>query len=91
MQYTFTVERNRQSVTQGTATVCLNNNEIVTFGDTIEMISPGHKIYGEQIGNYASVISDKDFIQAVLCPHDVNQEKFTNKIKKVLEKINEPD
>ncbi len=66
MDYTFTVKRNRSSVTQGTATVYLNGAEIITFGDNIDMIKPDHPYYGENIGGLASTISDGSFVHGVL-------------------------
>ena len=66
MKATFTVKRYRNSVTQGTATVYLNDIEVVTFGDTIQLITNGSIHYGEDIGGWASVKSDADFINGVL-------------------------
>lgn len=71
MEYTFTVKRSRQSVTQGMATVYLNGIELVSFGDTIELIKDGRTNYGENIGGWASVKSDGDFVHGALFhPHE---------------------
>ena len=71
MDYTFTVKRSRQSVTQGTATVYLNGAELISFGDTIEMVKPGIPHYGENIGGWASIVPDGDFVHGVLFhPHE---------------------
>ncbi|MGG3471501.1 hypothetical protein ABES02_29055 [Neobacillus pocheonensis] len=84
MQYTFTVKRNRQSVTQGSVTVYLNDIEILTFGDTIELIQEGQQHHGEMIGKWASVKPDEDFIKGVLFhPYD-EYYKYSDKVKKVL-------
>lgn len=67
----FTVKRNRQSVTQGEATVYLNGEKLVTFGDKIELIKDGQSYYGENIGGWASVKPDSDFINGILFhPYD---------------------
>lgn len=71
MDYTFTVKRTRQSVTQGTATVYLNGVELVTFGDTIKLIKEDQAFYGENIGGWASTKPDGEFIRGVLWhPYD---------------------
>lgn len=71
MDYTFSVRRRRASVTQGAATVYLNDVELVTFGDTIELIKEGQASYGENIGGWASTKPDSDFIRGVLWhPYD---------------------
>ena len=65
------VKRTRQSVTQGGADVYINDEKIVSFGDTIEMIKPDQKYYGENIGGYASTKPDSDFIHGLFYhPYD---------------------
>ena len=66
MDYTFSVKRTRSSVTQGSATVYLNGDELTTFGDTIELIKEGQPYYGDLIGGWASVKPDSSFISAAL-------------------------
>lgn len=85
MKFTFTVKRNRQSVTQGTATVFLNDIEVITFGDTIELVNKDDQYYGEIIGGWASVIPDKDFVKGLLFHPFDNFYQFSNKVKVVLE------
>lgn len=60
------VTRKRYSVTQGEATVCINGKEIITFSDTIEIISKSAKYYGDKIGDWASLKPDSDFILGAL-------------------------
>lgn len=84
MDYTFTVKRSRQSVTQGCATVYLNGEEIITFGDTIEMIKPGQKYYGTKIGDYASTEPDEAFIRGVLWHPFDNVYHYSKRVKEIL-------
>jgi len=68
---TIEVRRIRPSVTQGYAAVLINGKEVITFGDTIklitkEMADAGQKTYGEQIGSWASVIPDSEFVIGLL-------------------------
>ena len=66
MKFEFTVSRSRSSVTQGSATVLLNGQEIMTFGDVIALIPEGAPFHGEKIDGWASVISDADHVKGVL-------------------------
>ena len=59
------VVRHRSSVTQGYATVYINDTKIVTFGDDIEIIKEGQQYYGDMIGGWASTTPDADFIKGV--------------------------
>ena len=68
MQITIEVRRNRPSVTQGSATVYINGEEIVTYGDEIELLKDGDVWYGENIGGWASRKSDAAFICGALNP-----------------------
>lgn len=80
----FTVKRNRASVTQGTATVFLNGQEVLTFGDKIELIKDGQAYYGDIIGGYASVTPDENFIKGCLFhPYD-DIYHYSDKVKKIL-------
>ncbi len=80
----FTVKRNRASVTQGTATVFLNGQEVLTFGDKIELIKDGQAFYGENIAGYASVIPDENFIKGVLFhPYD-DIYHYSRRVKNIL-------
>ena len=75
---TIEVKRHRQSVTQGTATVLVNGEEIITFGDDIYLknndgtYTNGFKVvekakhYGEVIGGWGSIKPDSDFILGML-------------------------
>lgn len=62
----FTVRRDRYSVTQGTATVLVNGQELITFADEIEIIHEGEQYYGELIGDWASKKPDVSFILGLL-------------------------
>lgn len=76
MEYTFTVKRNRFSTTQGSATVYLNGEEMITFDDKIELID----------GKWQSVKSDADFIKGLLFhPYD-DLYQISKKVKEVLER-----
>ena len=84
MTLEFTVERHRNSVTQGTATVYLNGEKVFTFGDKIELIKDGQPFYGENIGGWASVTPDENFIKGVLFhPYD-NIYHTSDNVKKIL-------
>ena len=68
---TFSVERVRGSVTQGEATVYINGEKAVTFGDEIELIGRGERYYGPIIGGWASKKPDSAFINGLLWhPYD---------------------
>ena len=80
----FTVKRERQSVTQGSATVYLNGEKVLTFGDTIEYIKEGQPYYGQKIGNYASTSPDSVFINGVLFhPYD-DIYHYSEKVKEII-------
>ena len=71
MEIKITVERVRGSVTQGMAYVLINGVRIIGFGDTIELLQPGDKYYGENIGGWASKTPDTAFILGLLFhPHN---------------------
>lgn len=71
MKFEIEVKRIRFSVTQGEAAVYINGEKVIQFGDDIQMVEPGQKYYGEKIGNWASTVSDADFIKGLLWhPYD---------------------
>ena len=53
MKMEFTVKRNRGSVTQGTATVLLNGQEVITFADDITITDENR---GAEYGDRKSVV-----------------------------------
>lgn len=84
MTLNFEVKRHRASVTQGTATVYLNGQKVITFGDTIEPIKDGQAFYGDNIGGWASLKPDEDFIKGVLFhPYD-HIYHYSDKVKEIL-------
>lgn len=87
MEYKFTVKRNRISVTQGSATVYLNGIELVTFGDTIEIVQKGQQYYGDLITNWASTIPDGDFVYAVLFHSLDKTYHYSDKAKAILKGV----
>lgn len=87
MKLCFEVERRRGSVTQGEAAVLLNGQEVVTFGDKIELCPKGTrrgKEYGENIDGWQSVKSDADFLRCVLFPHPINEKRIKERIAAIL-------
>ena len=62
----FTVKRNRRSVTQAEAAVYCNGEFITNFGDDALIIEPGEKYYGILAGIWASKTPDAKFIHATL-------------------------
>lgn len=80
---TIEVKRNRQSVTQGDATIYINGEKVLTFGDEMFLqqkdgsFTNGTKTvehaqhYGEVIGGWGSIKPDSDFIIGLLYhPYD---------------------
>lgn len=87
MKQVFTVRRNRGSITQGTATVLLNGQEVITFGDNITLAEGGKSRgveYGEIIGGWQSDRRDEDFIKGVLTPFYANAEAIKNRIAEII-------
>ena len=80
----FEVKRHRASVTQGTATVYLNGQEVVTFGDRIELIKEGQAYYSDNIGGWASVTPDEDFIKGVLFHPLDHIYHYSDRVKEIL-------
>lgn len=80
--FIFTVRRYRGSVTQGVAQIYLNNELIVEFEDNIELIKNNEKYYGENIGGWASTISDEQFLYGLL--FNPMCEIHRDKIKQIL-------
>lgn len=87
MKLYFEVERRRGSVTQGEAAVLLNGQEVVTFGDKIELCPKGTRRgaeYGENIDGWQSVKSDADFLRGVLFPFYLNEKRIKDRIAEIL-------
>ena len=87
MKLCFEVERRRGSVTQGEATVLLNGQEVVTFGDKIELCPKGTRRgaeYGENIDGWQSVKSDADFLRGVLFPFYLHKQRIEERIAEIL-------
>ncbi len=81
------MKRRRASVTQGSADVLINGKKVMSFGDEIVLLKPGDVFYGENIGNWASVTPDLQFIiGAIYHPFD-NIYHYSNLVKKALEEI----
>ena len=80
----FTVKRERYSVTQGNATVYLNGEKILVFADKIRLIKDGETYYGENIGGWASVIPDNDFINGVLFHPLDSVYHYSDKVKAII-------
>lgn len=87
MEFVFKVKRKRRSVTQGEATVSLNDIEILTFADNIELISKGKDYFGKNIGGYASTVPDVDFVKAAIYHKCDNIYRYSDKVKEVFEKL----
>lgn len=91
MEIKITVERRRSSVTQGMADVLINGVKVMDFGDTIELIKPGEKYYGELIGNWASTVPDITFIRGMLYhPHD-DIYHYSDHVRAALDKAQEQE
>lgn len=87
MKEVFTVRRNRGSVTQGTATVLLNGQEVITFGDNITLTEGGQTRgaeYGEVINGWQSDKRDEDFIKGVTNPFYTNAEVIERRIAEII-------
>lgn len=87
MQVIFAVERVRRSVTQGEAKVYCNGEYLFTFGDKIELIKPGQKYYGDNIGGWASVKPDSAFINGVLFHPLDHIYHYSDKVKQIIESL----
>ena len=65
----------------------LNGQEVITFGDKIELCPKGTrrgKEYGENIDGYQSVKSDADFLRGVLFPFYLNEKRIKDRIAEIL-------
>lgn len=83
----FEVRRNRQSVTQGTASVFLNGEEMISFHDEIEIIRPGEMYYGPICGGWASKTPDYNFIRALLW-HNLDEiYHYSDKPKAIMQRL----
>lgn len=78
------VKRNRKSVTQGEAEVLINGKEVVTFADEIKMINEGQLFYDENIGGYASITPDSDFILGLLYHEADNIYHYSDLVKEAI-------
>ena len=85
-QFVFTVERSRGSVTQGMAKVFLNGEEVMEFGDNIELIHDGDKYYGQKIGDWASKTPDEAFIKGTLFHPLDSYYKYSEKVREILDR-----
>ena len=91
MEFKITVERRRGSVTQGMVDVLVNGVKVMDFGDTIELIKPGEKYYGELIGNWASTVPDIAFVHGMLYhPHD-DIYHYSDRVRAALDKAQEQE
>lgn len=68
MKLIFEVVRNRISSTQGSATVMCNGQELIRFGDTIDV--------NKQSKQWESVISDAEFIAAAIFPTELVKQAY---------------
>lgn len=82
----FTVKRERSSVTQGSATVYLNGEKVLTFADEIKLIKGGQTYYGENIDGWASTTPDSDFINGVLFHPLDNTYHYGDKVKEIIKR-----
>ena len=87
MRVDIEVKRVRASVTQGEAQVYMNGHYVMSFGDTIEMVKDDAPYYGANIGGWASVKPDTDFIRGLLCHKYEEIYKVHEKIGAVLDVI----
>lgn len=83
----FEVRRNRGSVTQGTATVLLNGQEMISFQDKIEIIHPGEKYYGPICGGWASKTPDYNFIRGLLWHNLDEVYHYSDKPKAIIQEL----
>lgn len=91
MEFKITVERRRSSVTQGMVDVLVNGVKVMDFGDTIALINPGEKYYGELIGNWASTVPDIAFVRGMLYhPHD-DIYHYSDRVRAALDKAQEQE
>jgi hypothetical protein len=78
MSITIEVKRERQSVTQGTATIYINDNKVLSFGDDMYLENndgtftngfntvENARHYGPVIGGWGSIKPDSDFIMGLI-------------------------
>ena len=87
----FEVRRARPSVTQGSASVYINGEKVITFRDEIEIIKPGERFYGELIGDWASKKPDANFIRGLLFhPYD-GVYHYSDGVKKIIDTLCEAE
>ena len=87
MKLEVTVERKRKSVTQGIAEVYFNGVLVQSFRDDIAIIEQGKQYFGPVVGGWASVVSDLDFIRAVLVHKYEAAYNYHEPMRKALNKI----
>ena len=93
------VKRYRNSLTQGSATVYINDKEIITFGDAIYLkckdgtftngfntVTDGQH-YGEVISGYGSIKPDSDFIIALLYNPNDNICKYSERVRAAIKEL----
>lgn len=85
MEFKITVNRRRGSVTQGMVDVLINGVKIMDFGDTIELIKPGEKYYGELIDNWGSTVPDISFIRGALYHPLDEMYHYSDRVKNFLD------
>jgi hypothetical protein len=91
MIITIEVKRERPSATQGYVHIYINGDRVHSFADNIELITDKNKtIYGENIGGWASVTPDGDFIVGFLYhPYD-KVYHISDLFKAAIKKADEP-
>ena len=87
MKEVFTVRRNRGRVTQGTATVLFNGQEVIAFGDNTTLTEGGKTRgaeYGDIVNGWQSDKRDEDFIKGVTNPFYTNAEVIERRIAEII-------
>ena len=77
MELKFSVRRDRYSVTQGTATVCCNGEELITYGDDLQLMG----------GEWRSTKTDAELITTTLFPNELVRSAYPDRVASVQEKI----
>ena len=82
---TIEVKRERPSATQGYAHIYINGVRVHSFMDEIELVTDKNKpTYGENIGGWASIIPDSDFIMGLLYHPSDEIYHYSDKAKKAI-------
>lgn len=82
----ITVERVRNSVTQGEAKVYINGEFFTNFGDEIVMMKDGGDYYGSNIGGWVSNKPDSSFVLGTIWHPMDYMYHFEDKLNKLLQK-----